>query len=313
MTQLPTYKRKLAVATIIIGCSGTVGALASCDSSSATGRNAAATSAYMSARRGLQQAYASTLPVGSASVEEFVARVRQGCPGVLKDAPAESSVVKQSNGELTVSGRSLLAVAVANDLEVVLDAPRAQARQKFISALKGLQWEDHDVTELVRALVATEANSLAVRTRDICVDARAWIASGYKQLPGGIGQGTPALEVADATLSRRLSAIGCDIQYPHLAVPQVLERYQGHSERTASERVGRQERQRVAAEGAIVSEALAGVQSDLGVPAGRRGLAMAQQKQATVPTRLCGPTEAAKATLPSVPEPNVPSHRVEGE
>jgi hypothetical protein len=58
----------------------------------------------MSARRVLERASASTLPAGSASVEEFVAHVRQGCPGALKDAPAEPSVVKQSNGELTVNG-----------------------------------------------------------------------------------------------------------------------------------------------------------------------------------------------------------------
>jgi hypothetical protein len=304
------FKHKLAVAAIMIAGGGMAGTLASCDS--ATSRDAAATSAYMSARRVLERASASTLPAGSASVKEFVAHVRQGCPGALKDAPAEPSVVKQSNGELAVNGQSLLAVAIANDLEVVLDAPRTQARKQFINVLKGLQWEDRDVTGLVRALAATEANSLAVRARDICDDARAWAAGGYKHLPVGIGQDTTALEVAKATLSRRLSAVGCDAQYPQLAVPQVLERYQGRSERIASERVGRQERQRVAAEGAIVSKAVAVVQSDLGEPAGQRGLAMVQRGQATVPTHLCGSAEASKATLPSVPMPNVPSHRVEG-
>lgn len=303
-------KHGLIVATIIIAGSGVTGALASCDSSS-TSRDAAATNVYMRARSSLERAFAATLSAGSASVEEFVAHVRQSCSGALKDAPAEPSVVKHSNGELAVNGQTLLDVEIANDLEVALEASRVQARHRFISALKGLQWEDHEVTELVRALVATEANSLAVHPRNICDDARLWAASRYERLPAGIGQDTPALEAAKATLSRRLSAIGCDPQYPLLAVPQVLERYQGRSERITSKRVGVQERQRVTAEGAIISKAAAAVRSALGVPRRRRELIL-QQRRGIVPTRLCGSDEAAKATLPSVPLPNVSSHRVEG-
>lgn len=268
--------------------------------------DSASTSAYLRARSTLERVLESILPAGRAAVDAFVAHIGGRCPGVLRNAPPEALVVKRSNGALAVNGRDLLLVEITNGLEVVLYGPSYGARGEFIDAVKGLEWGDDNVTELIRAFVAAEAVSVRARVPNVCKDARAWVASGYGKFTGGAEQFEQPREAASERLSRSLIALGCNTQYPEQAILQVLATYRDHSEQVISKSLGRREEEIASAEEAILGRAVARVVRVLGVP-GRQGesaaMRGAQRRGVNAPTHVCRPEGAEKPVPPSVPLP----------
>lgn len=275
-------------------------------------RDSVSASVYLRARSKLEQVVESHMPAGRAAVDAFVAHIRGTCPGVLSSAPPEALVVKRSNGALAVNGRELLLVEIANALEVVLRGPSFAARGEFIDAVKGLEWGDDDVTELIRAFVAAEAVNVRARVPNVCEDARAWVASGYGKVAGGANPFEQAGEAASERLSRSLSTLGCNTQYPEQAIWQVLATYQDQSVSVISKGLGRREQEIASAEEAIVARAVAQVVRALGEP-GRRGepaaARSAQRKGANAPTHACRAAGAEKGVPPSVPLPGRPRQR----
>jgi hypothetical protein len=231
----------------------------------------------------------------------------------LKDVPAEPSVIKRSNGELSINGQDLLLVEIAGALEAVLYRPRNDARQRFIDAVKGLKWNDHNITEVVQTLVAAESINMLAPATDICKVAREWVANGFSEVPTGSKQFNTAWEAVNERLSRQVAALGCNTRYPELAVLQVLKRYQDHSEIAASKNVARREQEITTKDEAILNRAVAQVERALGVPVRQRKLATRSVRRKGVigPTHVCGAGGSGEAAPPSVPLPNVPSHRVE--
>lgn len=307
----PSGKQSIVKIVIVAGVAVALAlAMASCDSAAGQSRDSFSTSTYLHARDTFESNSASSLPASRAGVDAFIAHVSNTCSGVLKNTPAEPSVMRRSNGELSISGRSSLLVDITNSLEGVFIRPRSGALRQFTDTVKELEWSDHKVTEVVRAFVAAEATSIKAPVADICNDARAWVASGYSKFPTSAAQFESAWEAVSGRLSRKLTALGCSTQYPELGILQILKRYQNPREQTTDRRLMRREQTRATADRVILSRAITLIEHALGVPGMRRQSATgkgAQRRVDVTPKRVCGSGGPEIAAPPSAPLPNVPS------
>jgi hypothetical protein len=105
-----------------------------------------------------------------AAANAYQRRVSAECPGILAHAPDGSGLE-----EAVVE--SVGAVAAAMNPFV------SQAGDSFALGTEQLRWSSASVTRSARALAENLKAQTATLPPDLCGDLRAWVASGYRQLP----------------------------------------------------------------------------------------------------------------------------------
>jgi hypothetical protein len=152
----------------------------------------AATHAYLEATLLEGRAEAAAQPDGLKVIEELAARVRAGCAGILAGSPLRSKTrpPDQSATEMKeeLFSSSLLAA----------EHPSHPAFVRFANKVHRLGWSNPRLTRLLHSFAAEAAEQSAIPTPDLCADARAWIASGYRAVSAGTKQFLHRLDVVSS-------------------------------------------------------------------------------------------------------------------
>lgn len=130
----------------------------------------AATRAYLLAAYARDQAIKRAGPSDEAAVHDLVGHVSGQCPNVLAGAPAN-----KATEEITREA----------DLEVehALEQPQRKPTIAFVEKIERLRWTNRKLTYYVRGFAAESRANAELVAPDVCVDARAVAASGFKTIP----------------------------------------------------------------------------------------------------------------------------------
>jgi hypothetical protein len=138
----------------------------------ASGRDTAATQAYIDANFALVHAAAGNIRRSEAALEAVVAQVRGACPNAAASSP-------QDHDSEQLSDEVVGAIVVAGT------QPNITAIKAFIRAAAGLRWSSRALTSTVRAYTHKLQTLSALAPPNLCADVRSWAASGYQTLPAG--------------------------------------------------------------------------------------------------------------------------------
>ncbi len=130
----------------------------------------AATRTYLRAEHRYEQAIKGDGPADAVALDALVAQVSSDCPDVLVGAPPS-----KATEEITREA----------DLEVAhaLEQPQRKAMIVFAEDIERLRWSNPKLTYYVRGFAAESRATAELVAPDICVDARAVAASGFKTIP----------------------------------------------------------------------------------------------------------------------------------
>lgn len=134
--------------------------------------NLAATRVYLLARHRLLVALGgqNDQQAGKAAVKALVARVKSECSGVLAEAP-ENGARDDIRNEIT------------EDVPLALERPARNATLAFAMTVQRLRWSNRKLTYYVSHSAREEAAKEKVALPDICADAKALAADGFKAAP----------------------------------------------------------------------------------------------------------------------------------
>jgi hypothetical protein len=132
--------------------------------------NVAATKAYLFARHRLMLAGRHDQQAGEAAVQSLVARVKNECSGVLAGAPENSA-------------REDLRAEIVEDEALTLERPARKATLAFAMTVQRLRWSNRKLTYYASHAAREEAAKEKVALPDICADAKALAADGFKTAP----------------------------------------------------------------------------------------------------------------------------------
>jgi hypothetical protein len=137
---------------------------------SVTPADIAVTRAYLRARHHYERAVKDDGPADAAAVHDLVARVSSQCPNVLVGAPPN-----KATEEITREA----------DLEVshALEQPQRKPAIAFARTIEPLRWSNRKLTYYVRGFAAEARANAELVAPDMCVDARAVAASGFRTIP----------------------------------------------------------------------------------------------------------------------------------
>jgi hypothetical protein len=132
--------------------------------------NVAATKAYLVARHRLALAGPHNQQPAEAAVQSLVATVKSECSGVLADAPDSRA-------------REDLRAEITEDVALTVERPARDATLAFATTVQRLRWSDRKLTYYVSHSAREEAAKEKVALPDICSDAKALAADGFKTAP----------------------------------------------------------------------------------------------------------------------------------
>jgi hypothetical protein len=130
----------------------------------------AETRMYLRAEHRYEQAVKGDGLADLAAVHVLIDHVSSDCPNVLAGAPTSNATE-----EITREA----------DLEVehTLEQPQRNATIVFAKRIERLRWTNRTLTYYVRGFAAESRANAELVAPDICVDARAAVASGFKTIP----------------------------------------------------------------------------------------------------------------------------------
>jgi hypothetical protein len=174
--------------------------------------NAAATRAYLKARLVEVRANGPAYRAGIKAIEQLAVRVQAECRGALAAAPNNQSPSEQEiNAEV---------------FAVVLRAPeRAEhaVAVRFARAVRHLHWSNRSLTRLVHRDAQRRAVQSGIAPPNLCLDVKAWAASGYTATSAATKSYLHRLTAAGATTLQAAS---------QKAIKRQLARYEDRSART---------------------------------------------------------------------------------
>jgi hypothetical protein len=190
-----------------------------------------ATKAYLNARYILEQAADAGLPGASNALDAFAAHMSRVCPNALRGAPGGSSIHHRSGGTVfRPPARELLVVEIETGSLTTLLRSQSAERDEFIKKVRSLAWSDHKVTNIIHALVSTEAAWIKEAIPDACHDIKAWTASGYRKLPDRTQRIPFGIRPLPERVARELVAMGYGKRFPERDILQLLKNYQHSGE-----------------------------------------------------------------------------------
>jgi hypothetical protein len=167
---LPVMSRLLFVVLVFL-LALTAGPLPTfAESNGATANNVAATRAYLLARHRFLLSGQHYQQAGEAAVQSLVATVKNECPGVLAAAPESRA-------------REDIRAEIAEDVPLTLERPARNATLAFAITVQRLRWTNRKLTYYVTHAAREEAAKERVALPDICTDAKAFAADGFKTAP----------------------------------------------------------------------------------------------------------------------------------
>jgi hypothetical protein len=259
---------------VLIGGIGVVAAMAAFGPSEPSRSDIAASKAYVHARYALEQASQAELPVTRAALDGVVAHIGATCPGILRGAPLDRPRHRGRPGSVALEtpARDLLALEAYKGLETTLIRSQATSRREFVDAVDHLRWTDRKVTSLVHSIVDTEAGWLNGPLPDTCHDMKAWVASGYRRLTASTRRVPFGIQPISERVSNELIALGYRTRFPSRDLLQLLKRYQHSGEHFMNDRVEQLEVKMASTELQLLPEAMARIESALGLPRCRSSL-----------------------------------------
>ena len=163
--------RKLLASALVLVLALTLGSLTVfAKGSGGKPDNVAATRAYLLARHRLELAGESGQQAAGAAVQALVAKVKSECPGVLAQAPENRA-------------REDIRAEIGEDVPLTLERPARSATLAFATTVQRLRWSNRKLTYYATHSAKEEAAKEKVALPDICADAKALAASGFKAAP----------------------------------------------------------------------------------------------------------------------------------
>jgi hypothetical protein len=138
---------------------------------------------------------------------------------------------------------------------VVLFKTNRRAERGFLHVIEGLRWTNPRVNRAVRAEINGTKWLYRVPVPDVCADARAWVASGYRQLSS-----RTTSFVNEFFRHALIIELGRDVD-----PDQLVSQYEGPSARRLARRLQRLQTRLNGATSRIVEPARATILRDLGV------------------------------------------------
>jgi hypothetical protein len=132
--------------------------------------NVAATRAYLLARHRLMLSGQHDEQADEAAVQSLVANVKSECPGVLAAAPESDA-------------REKIREEIAEEVPLTLERPARSATLAFAMTVQRLRWTNRKLTYYATHAAREGAAKEKVALPDICADARAFAADGFKTTP----------------------------------------------------------------------------------------------------------------------------------
>lgn len=259
--------------TVLVGIATTcaVGALLAVliDGGSArTAGDLAATKAYLAARRVLVTNIERSRVERGSAVKAYVAGIASTCEGVLRGAPPPIKGNRRfyihKGSTLVLAPQAILFSDATVGVKQAMQPAEAAAVKEFTREVRGLHWTDSLLTRLVHALADVENARLEQEAPELCRDARAWAASGYKIIAARTSRTAERLAAAEEVLMQTLADGGCTGPYPGRAVLHVLERTTSHGERRTAEELSRLEGRLDARNAEAVQTAVTRIEKVLG-------------------------------------------------
>jgi hypothetical protein len=162
---------RLLPAASVLALALTVGSLPTfAESNGGKVDNVAATRGYLLARHRLEFAGEHDQQAGEAAVQALVARVKNECSGVLAEAPENRA-------------RDDVRDEIVEDVPLTLERPARNATLAFAMTVQRLHWSNRKLTYYVSHAAREEAAKEKVALPDICADAKALAADGFKAAP----------------------------------------------------------------------------------------------------------------------------------
>ncbi len=234
--------------------------------SSTPARGSAPTSTYVKARRALATHIERSRSTRRTAVEAYVSGVAATCAGALKHAPplrARPRYLREGS-TLVLDPQAVLFSDAAGGIEQAMHRVDANATREFARETRGLRWTDPALTKLVHALADVEDAQLEQQMPELCRDARAWAASGYRSLAARTSHTAERFPAAEEVLTRELAKQGCVSRVPGRGVLHVLEEHLARGQRTAAEETSGLEARVVQEDVAMVNNAIARIEKVLG-------------------------------------------------
>lgn len=236
--------------------------------SAKTARDSAATLSYLAARQTLQANIERSHANQTSAVKAYVAGIASTCAGALKGAPPPTTgkrrFYERKGSTLVLAPRAILFADATVGVEQAMQPTEAAAVREFTRQVRGLRWTDSGLTRLVHALADVEDARLEQETPELCRDARAWAASGYKNIAARTSRAAERLAAAREVLMQALADAGCTGPYPGRAVLHVLEQTMSRGQRRTGEELSRAEGRLDAQNAEAVQTAVVQIEEVLG-------------------------------------------------
>jgi hypothetical protein len=232
-----------------------------------TGQDAAATKSYVAERRTLETSIDRLRAESTGAVRTYVAGIAGACAGALRGAPpitGKRRLYVRKGSRLVLAPRVILFSDATVGGEQAMQLAAVAAIREFTRKVRGLRWTDNVSTKLVRALADVEDAQLELGAPELCRDARAWAASGYKWIAAHTSRTAERLGAARDVLMQALVKEGCSGPYPGRAVLHVLEQTMSRGERRTADELSRLEGRLAARNAETVQTAVAQIEKALG-------------------------------------------------
>jgi hypothetical protein len=230
-------------------------------------RDLAATNSYLTARRTLETNIDRLRAEHASAVKRYVAGIAATCAGALTGAPppftGKRRFYLRKGSTLVLAPRAILFLDATVGVEQTMQLAEAAAVREFTREVRGLRWTDSVLTKLAHALADVEDAQLELGAPELCRDARAWVASGFKSLAVRTSRTAKRL-AAQEVLMQALAKQGCISPYPGRAVLHVLERTMSPGERRTAEELSRLEGRLTARNAEVMQTALVQIERVLG-------------------------------------------------
>jgi hypothetical protein len=228
---MPASSNVRAPLLAILVVSGVIAASAQAGSGDAN-----TTRAYLRADELLLRSTLRDVPAGAAALARFDASVNTECQGVLTGAP-KVRVETPRPGELRLGPRESLefSLETLDAVSIVLEEPNRPPLRRFSRTISRLRWTSRSLTRLVRSNATAQLAQAETTPPNLCADAKAWAASGYKTLSPGTERFLKHQKAIEAVAAGQ----GEFLESPERAIVRRLRRFENASARRAARHVAR--------------------------------------------------------------------------
>src|SRR5580700_4559094 len=176
--------------------------------SAKTPREPAATLSYVAARQTLLTTIERSRANQTTAVKAYVTGIASTCAGALRGAPPPTTgkgrFYVRKGSTLVLAPQAILFADATVGVERAMQPAEAAAVSEFTREVRGLRWTDSALTRLVHALANVEDARLQQETPELCRDARAWAASGYRNLAARTSRAAERLAATREVLMQAL-------------------------------------------------------------------------------------------------------------